>query len=334
MPPIEPLEKSLRSANLDYQKNDSEFFDYKLFKQFLINMRGPVWDPSEPCDFNFVGSARTFGRLVSRPFTEILTEEYGIISRNIGYNGCVPTSILENDDLMSYLKNSTGTPVIQLCALDGGASDWYIPARNRRVFLTLDNVTVKNKQYLRRVLKQHNNSALFAKKHSIPLKKLRHIIQNNPKQLPDQLPVLTMDRASRLLIAISETRSPVECIEQIRKTQNWALIQYKDLVQKLNRKVILLSFYDQKRPFLDENNFMDVALSFPQFVDSQFIGRVSELFDYHIEVVGRQGKSFTKPGNSSPFKDQYPTQVMHENCARIIAEWKQQSSNSPIATGR
>lgn len=321
MPPTEPIKTALQGVNRVYANQDAEEFDYQLFKRYLLNLRGPEWDSSEHADLNLVGSARVFGRFVAEPMSQILTERHGIVSRNIGYSGCTPTSIFENPELMDYLRNSPGLPVVQLCALDGGASDWYIPARSRRVYLTLDGVTAKNKMRQRALLRMGHNVELFAKKHGLKPQRVRNIMKNNVNALPDDIPIFTIGRAGHLMAVIAETRSPEECVEQMRKTQDWAYAQYARLVEELGRPAVLLSFYAEERPKLDPSNVMDIALSFPQFADADFCERVGGLFSEHVKVVGKSGASYVKPGAAEAYNEQYPTAEMHQACAEQIQTW-------------
>ncbi len=331
MPPTMPLAATLAAVNLAYQKKDRAEFDYKLFKQFGMPLRGPAWSKDAPADLNIVGSERVFGRFVTNHLCCSLKKNHGITARNIGFNGCTPAIILENEELVEYLRDSDAIPVIQLCAADGGASDWYIPSGSRRVLLTLDGVHTENKKRVRMLARRHKeNMTLYSEKHAINVRDLEVMMQENVNDLPGGIPILTRARAGHLLDAIRHTKSAADCVAQMRKTQEWSLRRYEKLVKKLNRDVILLGFFYKEMSDLDENNFMFHALNFPQFVDQKFYDEIKTLFSHTVESREFAGERYVKPNQNRAYNVRYPTAKMHELCASEVSRWYRERATAAM----
>ncbi|MEQ8653063.1 MAG: hypothetical protein RIC87_11425 [Kiloniellales bacterium] len=330
MQTIEPIATALARVNVAYQMADQGEFDYQLFQQFGMSLRGPAWSADDPADLNIVGSERVFGRFIVNHLCLELQDKHGIVARNIGFSGCTPSVIIQNEALMDYLKTSTAIPVIQLCAADGGASDWYLPRSSRRVSLTLEGVRTENKKLIRNILRKHReNVFLYAEKHGMRRRELRDMMRDDVESLPAEIPVGTKARAGHLLFAIQETQTAADCLVQMRKTQAWSLDIYKRIIDVLDREVILLSMFTKDMTTLDENNFIYHALNFPQLVDGAFCESIRGLFSHTIETRELVGERYKKPNEERAFNLQYPTAEMHALSASRIADWYRSRPGAP-----
>ncbi len=312
----------LKRYNIAYQSEDASFIDYELFPQFQLQLRGPAWDPKEPADLNAVGSARVFGRYLENPFPNILSHEYGFVCRNIGFAGCTPSAIYENDSLLRYLRESKAIPIVQVGAGDGAQCDWFAPSGYRRSILKADDVRASNRDQVVNYLQSTRNCRLYCDMHGTTFKELMSRISEGG-DLPLELPTGLMARGGQLLTLMQNTKTPLECLEQVIKCQDWIVEEYKKLTLLLGRPAILLYFSSKPTHAVNEHNIKRVVKDFPQFVDKALVRRISPLFEETIILCSKAGLPYLQPGTnpSDEIHSNYPSQEMHRLCAEKIAMW-------------
>lgn len=312
-----------KRMNARYQEEDADIFDYGLFPALGMDLRGPTWRIEDPADLYCVGSARVFGRFVERPFPQILSEDDGITARNIGFAGCVPSRIYGNAELLAFLKDGPGLPVIQVCAGDGASCDWFESRGARSVALRIDGVAVRNQMALRRMLQARDIRRLYMEAHGLTAQELTKAIREG-HTLPMELPKGIIRRGGRMIALLSRKFSPEECVEQIRKCQDWIYAEYEKLAAALDRPALLLYFNSKPLTKLSTDNFIDIARTFPQFFDADLFERISGLFADTLVVVSQEGMPYPRPGGGdAPTKivKLYPSKEMHALCAGALAKW-------------
>lgn len=322
-----------KRTNSRYQNEDADILDYGLFPVLGMDLRGPPWRAEDPADLHCVGSARVFGRFVERPFTHILSEEHGITARNIGFAGCVPSKIYGNAELLAFLKNGPGVPIIQVCAGDGASCDWFESKGARNVALRIDGFTVKNQRALRRILQAADNRTLYLEAHGLTRQDLNKAFREGRK-LPLELPKGISRRGGKMIALLSHKFPPEECVEQIRKCQDWVYAEYEKLAAALDRPAVLLYFNSKPMMELSTDNVVDIAKTFPQFFDAILFERIGGLFADTLAVVSQEGMPYPRPGGvDAPTKivDTYPSKEMHALCAGILAQWWAEQGSRALA---
>lgn len=93
----------------DYQSRDHDIVDYGMFHVTGCDVpfRGPALDPfaaDAGSFFSCIGAAQTFGCYVERPYPELLAEEIGLKSLNLGTGGVGPGFYLEYPRLIEAMN--------------------------------------------------------------------------------------------------------------------------------------------------------------------------------------------------------------------------------------
>jgi len=102
----------------DYQDCDIDIVDYQQFTLpgCPVAFRGPRIDPfaaEEGSFFTCIGAAQTYGRLVERPFPNILAERTGLDPLNLSVGGAGPGFFLQHPSLVEAMNR--GRFVILQC---------------------------------------------------------------------------------------------------------------------------------------------------------------------------------------------------------------------------
>ncbi len=309
-----------KKFNLLYQEEDADFIDYQLFPQFQLHLRGPAWDPKEEAVINAVGSARVFGRYLHYPFSRILTEDYGLLCRNIGFSGCTPAAIYKNEALLAYLRDSPAIPLIQVGAGDGAGCDWFQPAGFRRCILTVDNARASSRNQVRTFLDDPGNLQLYCDLHGLSADEVWERFEQGAR-LPRKMPRGLLARGGQLFGLLQNTKNRRQCLEQVQKCQDWIVEEYKTLADLLGRPTILLYFNAKRVKAASKRNITKVVKDYPQFLDNSVLGSVSPFFDETIVATSSRGMPYLQPGTdpAEEIHSLYPSPEMHRHCAEKIA---------------
>ncbi len=116
--PPEPSEQTMKKLSdlgsaYGYQRRDAEIVDYKIWKMWTpqtgFALRGPrpaSLKPGEYC--TSLGAASTFGRFATNPYPQLLGEQLGISSLNLGFSGVGPSFYVspKNVTLLNVMNRS------------------------------------------------------------------------------------------------------------------------------------------------------------------------------------------------------------------------------------
>ena len=92
----------------DYTPRDHEIVEYSFREHDALPgmvLRGPAVDIENQSDyFTCIGAAQTLGVYVSTPFPELLTQQLGMTSWNLGIGGASPYFLLRHPEVFKYIN--------------------------------------------------------------------------------------------------------------------------------------------------------------------------------------------------------------------------------------
>jgi hypothetical protein len=103
-------------VNSGYQKQDTNIFDYKLWKlpNSPLHIRGPRIELQKNKYLVAIGAAQTFGRFANITYCDMLSKQIDMPILNFGFSGAGPTFFSENETLLELINDSSGVIVQML----------------------------------------------------------------------------------------------------------------------------------------------------------------------------------------------------------------------------
>lgn len=117
-----------------YQRSDTAICDYEEYRLALspLLFRGPAPSPRNPRKIAIFGATQSFGRYVTRPFSHLLSDYFGVDTANMSYSGAGPEFYTRRPELVDH-ANRTELLVLQVMSARSGDTFLYRIVREANV---------------------------------------------------------------------------------------------------------------------------------------------------------------------------------------------------------
>lgn len=290
----------------NYQEADKWCYDYGLINENRFSHRGPV-SVHDGAPVIALGPAPTFGRLAERPFAQLLTQEYGVPTVNLGFAGPSPNTFKRFLDVINR------HPCVIVSFFSGRSISMpFLKVDKNGTAVMLDDLRVQSKNTLK-VLDRLNSIRL---------------------ELGEPIPVgsYLSPKAAWEEILLNYDRDKV--VEMVMETRQVYVDAMKDLLNSITSRKILLWF--SRRPPDYEMKFDTIKGLFgknPQLVDRTTVDALVPKADGFVECVTNRGMPFRisppRAGGTYPwnipagYNDRYPSQEMHDDVAAVLGPYLQ-----------
>jgi Domain of unknown function (DUF6473) len=306
--------KPEKHMSLEYQREDAEAFDYRLFRFGHLHLRGPE-PPLEAGQYwACIGAAQAFGRYVDAPYPSILSERLGLPCLNLGIGGAGP-NVFRAPYILEAI-NQARFVVVQI--LSGrSSSNSFLDGRGAMMWVRKPGLRFESEAVRDTILADIHDRAR---------------VQPDPDD-PLAVPVGTGLHTwlAYQLIFNNIGREYCEVLRsetKLRHTLDMIAILAQIRVPKV------LFYYSEREPDAANTqytNFSEFFGIFPHFVDQESIDYMSPHADAFVKCVSTRGKPHrlgrplkisTPQGTLAPIEinKYYPSPEMHEDAAAVLLD--------------
>ena len=296
-----------------YQARDLEVIDYQMSDLATTNLkfRGPIpEDLTRNTFFSCIGAAQTLGCFVDSPFPNLVSNEIGLNTLNLGYGGAGPEFFNQQDELIDIINQGCFLVVQAMSGRSQSNSAFDAGGLEFGTFKPTGEHTGAAEAWQRLLL---GSSAIRA----LPLGRFSRGMARRLAQ-------------PRLKTLVRETR------------ENW-VESYRILFEKITVPTILV-WFSKRTPDYPESFSSQTRLfgEFPHLINKATLAQIEPFADYYVESITRRGSpqplfsrhtglpTIVDPLNDRPdlsnlsdgktwtHNKYYPSPEMHEDVARSL----------------